>query len=112
MDYDVFLINLIGDLKSPALDSFMLFATYLGSGSLTAFLGIFAALFLFWRKKYNYLAIFLASFVLGEIIARSMKYLVARPRPEILTQLVHSEGFSFPSGHALPRLFSGASWPI
>jgi membrane-associated phospholipid phosphatase len=63
-----------------------------------------------WRRGLTRRAWAFAASVAGAgLLAQAFKYLVRRPRPEILEPLAAAGGFSFPSGHsALSAAFFGA----
>ena len=109
MSFDAFLINLIGALRNPVLDYFMLLITDFGATVFISTLSVVAGAVFFWRKKYNHAAFLLLSVFGGEAIGIVIKHAVERARPDILAHLIESDGFSFPSGHTLnTALFCGS----
>jgi undecaprenyl-diphosphatase len=101
MPWEISMINLIGQLRNPTPDSFMVFATQLGSGTFIIISSILIILMLIISKKFNCAWIIAISLLGQEIISSLIKHLVARARPDILTHLVQADGYSFPSGHSL-----------
>lgn len=74
--------------------------TWLGNWEVILAASIALGIFFWKKKKYNYLpAIFLAV-AGGELIGKILKYVIARQRPEIISHLAETNGFSFPSGHS------------
>lgn len=57
------------------------------------------AIYLAWRRRWTALALWSTVAVVSQLFVGTMKVAYARPRPPIA--LVHTTGYSFPSGHAL-----------
>ncbi len=87
-------------------DSFLMWTT--NNATAVAFVFIFILLLIFFvqkKQKYLYAAVNILIIIgLGALISNSLKQLTARPRPyelnaKILTPIIESGGYSFPSGH-------------
>jgi len=100
MAWEIILIDWIGNLRNPLMDSLMSGLTYLGSESVIIVLAILASFALIRIKKYNYLVALWISLLGEELIVSLIKYLTERSRPEILTHLIQADSFGFPSGHS------------
>jgi len=88
--------------RSPWLDEAFLRLTWLGSLWILLPLVLFAGVLLWRRGKWAEALFILVALIGGSLLARQMKDLVLRPRPDLFPALtaVGSE-FSFPSAHAL-----------
>jgi undecaprenyl-diphosphatase len=100
MDWEIAAIEYIGEWRSPFLDRVMIFLTELGSDTFTVLAAAAVLVVFLARKKYQAFWLFAAAFMGEELISAGIKYLVRRPRPEILSPLTDAYGYSFPSGHA------------
>jgi membrane-associated phospholipid phosphatase len=56
--------------------------------------------FLAWRRRWWHFAAFVSAMVVSEILIGTLKSVYHRPRPPV-HPLVHTTGWSFPSGHAV-----------
>ena len=97
-EFDHGLLALLQSERSPALDSLMVLATRLGDfASQAAVAGLLVALLLLsrqWRA-----ALFAGSALLFTALSNgALKHLLARTRPEVLLDPLHS--YSLPSGHS------------
>lgn len=72
---------------------------YVGSAWVTAPLRVAVSGFLWARKRWEWLTVWLASIVVAEVSVTVFKLLYDRPRP--LDPLVSTTGSAFPSGHAV-----------
>lgn len=89
----------IYSLRSPQMTPIMLLFTYLGS-LLTLFIGsVIFVFYLYTRSKKDSL-IFSAILYSGIILNLILKDFFHRIRPTLLP-LLHEDGYSFPSGHAM-----------
>jgi membrane-associated phospholipid phosphatase len=99
--FDESILRWAGDLRTPFLNMMMVDITALGGLALTIVLGLLS-IFLFLLARDPAAAIHLALTATGGFfISIWTKGLIARPRPNIIPQLVHASGFSYPSGHAI-----------
>lgn len=71
----------------------------IGSLRLMAPLMLVVAIYLLWRRQWTALAFWASAVVVSQLFVGTMKVAYARPRPPMA--LVHTTGYSFPSGHAL-----------
>jgi len=94
---DTAIYNLIIGLMSTSTTAFMMFVSHLGSATVLITLAIAFLVFLRNKKDSRYIAL---NLVLVFLLNRILKFVIARPRPEIL-RLVLEKGYSFPSGHAM-----------
>ncbi|KQL46343.1 hypothetical protein AN963_15385 [Brevibacillus choshinensis] len=98
--FDSAVIGWVQSGISPALTSFMLFITFLGSTSALLMVITVAAGLMWWQKK-RWEALFLVIALGGGVLFNLvLKWSYHRERPSIL-RLVEEEGFSFPSGHSM-----------
>ena len=76
----------------------MFFISFLGSALVVAILT--TLLFVYDKKKRQYIPLLWLTLLVAFTITFILKYLVARPRPNIMPlEIINS--FSFPSGHAI-----------
>lgn len=94
---DEMIYKLIINLMSTNTTAIMIFISHLGSAVTLITLTIAFILLLKNRRDAKYIAI---NLVLVFLLNRILKFIIARPRPEIL-RLVTEDGYSFPSGHAM-----------
>ncbi|CRF45359.1 phosphatase PAP2 family protein [Helicobacter heilmannii] len=88
---------------------FVLFSTWFAQSRLTTPIALLIAVWWVWRKQTVLGVWFFSTILVGEVALKSLKHLVARPRPATNGELYLAHGFSFPSGHALAAtLFYGS----
>lgn len=109
---DLFFIDLIRNpapIQGSAWLSFVFFSTWFAQSKLTTPIALLIGLWFGFQKRIALGVWFFFSILLGEFTLKSLKLLVARPRPVTNGELVFAHGFSFPSGHALASaLFYGS----
>lgn len=97
-DFDHGLMALLQAQRSPALDSLMVLLTKLGDFSSQLAAAVLLCTLLLLSRKWP-AALFAASTLLLTALANgSLKHLLARLRPDILVEPLHS--YSLPSGHS------------
>lgn len=96
-EIDTTIYNLIVKLMNTNTTAFMMFVSHLGSAVVLITLAISFLLLVKDKKDSRCIAF---NLVLVFLINRILKFIIARPRPQIL-RLVPEEGYSFPSGHAM-----------
>lgn len=91
-------IQIIQTFRYPALDTFFLFFTFVGSET---FLLILVPL-LFWAYNRRWGVYVALLFILSGLLNTGLKALFHQPRPSpgLVTQVVSAEGYGLPSGHA------------
>lgn len=89
--------ELIIKLMSNGMTNFMLLVSHLGSAITLITLTIGFILLL--KNKINSKSIAI-NLILVFILNRILKFIIARPRPEVL-RIVQENGYSFPSGHSM-----------
>lgn len=89
--------ELIIKLMSNGMTNFMLLVSHLGSAITLITLTIGFILLL--KNKINSKSIAI-NLILVFILNRILKFIIARPRPEVL-RIVEEKGYSFPSGHSM-----------
>jgi undecaprenyl-diphosphatase len=90
--------------RTPLLDHVMLEATTLGNAAVLAIVVAIAALFL-WLTGHRWsVLLLLTGGVGGTLINTLLKYLIGRPRPDVVAALTDVMTPSFPSGHAMSSL--------
>jgi undecaprenyl-diphosphatase len=87
------------DIETGVLTFFARVLNYVGSVWVTAPLRVAVAGFLWARRQWEWLTVWLMSIFISELSVTVFKALYDRPRP--LDPLVHTTGSSFPSGHAV-----------
>jgi undecaprenyl-diphosphatase len=85
----------------PWLESVMRDLTALGSTAVLTIITLAAAGFLFvtYRRRLSLLLVLSVS--LGTLLSNTLKFALARPRPELVAHAVQVHTLSFPSGHAM-----------
>ncbi len=83
------------------LMDFMTDISSLGSVSIIVAVTLFVSGCMIVKKNFNLLWIILFAAIGGGLLDLLLKYLFARPRPEIVPHLVNVESWSFPSGHSV-----------
>ena len=97
-DFDHGLMSLIQAERSPAWDALMVMLTKLGDWQTQLAAAVLLGLLLILLRKWQ-AALFASSTVLLTALANSgLKHLLARARPEVLLEPLHS--YSLPSGHS------------
>lgn len=94
---DTNVYDLIIKLMSTNVTAIMMFISFLGSAMTLITLSI-AFIILLKNKRDSKMIVLNLSLVF--ILNRILKYIIARPRPNIL-RLVEETGYSFPSGHSM-----------
>lgn len=97
LDYSI--TNFIYNFRNPTLTTIMLFFTSLGSGLALFSLSLIMILYLSSIRKKDVL-IYLSILYSGVVINLLLKLFFLRPRPDNFP-LIHENGLSFPSGHAM-----------
>lgn len=99
MFYDTLIAQLVYLLRTPVLNSIMLFITSLGDNQLLFFLALIF-LYFTWRQHKRESIFLLTTFITGIILNDFIKNLFHRPRP-LISPLIVETNFSYPSGHAM-----------
>src|SRR5215203_1269985 len=87
---------------TPALTTFFLIVTALGSIEAIVLLGVVVATFLAWGRRWVFLGSWLAAVAGSAFLNHVLKGLFERPRPHFEHPLLLVEtSYSFPSGHAM-----------
>ncbi|WP_228146210.1 phosphatase PAP2 family protein [Acinetobacter sp. ANC 4648] len=87
--------------RSSFLNDFSVGLSYIGGLPATLFICGCWCLYLFWQRKIANI-LFIGFGISGSvIIGWSLKYLIDRPRPDAMYQMVKTYGASFPSAHSL-----------
>jgi undecaprenyl-diphosphatase len=86
------------DIQIPALTTIFIFITNLSGVVGNVIFGIFAILFLTYKKWYKDRLFYLLSFSGAVILFAGIKQIVARARPN--SELIDVINYSFPSGHS------------
>ena len=97
---DLRIINLISHFRTPELNQFMLFITYLAQGEIITIAVIFSLIILFLLRRWSYLRSLLVFVIGGELFVWIIKNIIDRPRPPLAEALVTETSYSFPSGHS------------
>ncbi|WP_137888540.1 bifunctional DedA family/phosphatase PAP2 family protein [Pseudomonas sp. 2FE] len=92
------LMTLVQEQRHPGLDNLMVLITRLGDFKTQLSVGLLLGLLLLLTRQWRAL-LFVGGTLLGSALAnQSLKLLLARARPEVLLEPLHS--FSLPSGHS------------
>jgi undecaprenyl-diphosphatase len=83
------------------LESAMVDITALGGFTVLALLSALAAGYLGIQRDWRAAALVIASASGGALISEGLKVGFARPRPDLVAQIVETTSMSFPSGHAM-----------
>lgn len=97
---DLRIINLISQLRTPPVNQFMLFITYLAKGEIITVAVLFSLIILFLLRKWSYFRSLLIFVLGGELFVWIIKNIVERPRPPLSEALITETSYSFPSGHS------------
>lgn len=99
--FDESVLRWVETLRTPFRNIMIVDITALGGLALNFILGLLAVvIFILSRDPAAAIHLTLTT-VGGFIISIFMKGFVHRPRPEIIPQLIHASGFSYPSGHSI-----------
>jgi len=96
--FDAFVLDLIQQLRGPALDKLMLVSTLLADRFIQLALCALLCLLLLIQRAWAALFFSAGSIVLGYSATMAIKYLFQRSRPDLLLEPL--SGYSFPSGHS------------
>lgn len=96
--FDAFLLDAIQQLRSPALDSFMLVNTLIADRYIQLVACALLCFLLLVQRAWSALFFASGSIVTGYGATLVLKYLLQRTRPEVLLEPL--SGGSFPSGHS------------
>ncbi len=114
--FDREIASSVVNYRSTLLTGFMNIISFLGSALIVTILT--TLLFLYDKKKRNYIPVLWLTLAVSLAITIGLKYLVTRPRPNILP-LASEISYSFPSGHAtaifaplllIDKLFPKLKW--
>ena len=97
---DLRIINLVSHFRTPSINQFMLFITYLAKGEIITVAVVFSLIILFLLRKWSYFNNLLVFVLGGELFVWIIKNIVERPRPPLAESLVAETSYSFPSGHS------------
>jgi undecaprenyl-diphosphatase len=89
---------------TPALTTFFLIVTALGSIEVMVLLGVVVAALLAWGRRWLFLGSWLAAVAGSAFLDHVLKGLFERPRPHFEHPLLVETSYSFPSGHAMESL--------
>jgi undecaprenyl-diphosphatase len=85
----------------PLLTSAMFVVTYLGSSVIVSCIAVVFGLYLIWRRRFYWLAVFVTSVYGGMLLNKILKYVFQRPRPHFNDPFLSLTSYSFPSGHTM-----------
>ena len=87
--------------RSSFFNDFSVGLSYLGGLPFTLLLCSVGCIYFYWKKKIVNI-LFIGVGISGSVVLGwSLKYLVDRPRPDMMYQMVETYGASFPSAHSL-----------
>jgi undecaprenyl-diphosphatase len=85
----------------PWLESVMRDITALGSTVVLAVITLALAGFLFISARRSLSLLLVLAVSLGTLLSNTLKFILARPRPDLVAHVVQVHTMSFPSGHAM-----------
>jgi len=115
--FDQPILLLIARWRSPALTLVMkLLTDFGGTGSLTLLTTLLATV-LFLKHYKKEASLLIGAMLSGVLVSQTLKHLINRVRPQIISHLVVATSPSFPSGHAMNNtifylLLTYLSWRI
>lgn len=86
---------------TPFLTKAMLATTLFGSTAAVSCMAVVFGLYLFWRRRFYWLAALVPAVFGGMLLNRLLKYAFQRPRPFFDDPILTLTGYSFPSGHTM-----------
>ncbi|MCL5269040.1 MAG: phosphatase PAP2 family protein [bacterium] len=107
VDYSV--INLMVQLRNPAVNRLLLWVTYVGSVPAVLTTAAVAVVICLWKRQTRSALVIAGSVGLALVSTQLVKGLEMRLRPDAALALVQTRGYSFPSGHTtvIVALFGG-----
>jgi undecaprenyl-diphosphatase len=100
LSFDVRILDIIKNYRTPSLTKLMLFITYLGEWGSIAILCFSILVILFLLQNWEYFYSLLISVIFGETFVYTIKNIIGRPRPPAAVALMTITDYSFPSGHS------------
>ncbi|MCM1983902.1 phosphatase PAP2 family protein [Lyngbya confervoides] len=86
---------------TPMLDALMIHITRLADPKTVVPIAIAVFLFLRWRHHRLEARFFALNALGGVVLSYGLKLIFNKPRPQLWSQMISEESFSYPSGHAL-----------
>lgn len=99
--FDLFILRMVGESRSPMLTNAFLNLTALGSLTVLALHSLIGAGFLTSIRDRGGAVQLLVAWAASYVCTQLAKNFIERPRPAAIPALAEATGFSFPSGHAL-----------
>ncbi len=103
-NFDLALTTWIRAHTTPLGDRIFTAVSLIGSPIAMAAVGMIGAVIIIVRRKWLELVAWVAGFIGAGVLSFMLKIIIKRPRPTGAEAFLHSETFSFPSGHALGSL--------
>ncbi len=97
--FDSFVNTRIILLWNPILNNAMIFITNIAGSSYLLLISVILIGILVYKKRWRDSFLFISALAGGLIFEFLIKFIMQRARPE--NALIHSAGYSFPSGHAI-----------
>jgi membrane protein DedA with SNARE-associated domain/membrane-associated phospholipid phosphatase len=101
LELDRLLLREAFTFRHPWVTRFMLGLTQLGAAPFLSLASVVLASFFLGRRRFDYLAGYLAGLAGGSLLAYLLKLTIHRVRPLTATLIGGAYQFSFPSGHAM-----------
>lgn len=95
--FDNFYDPVIMSLRTPGMNTFMEFFTYLGNWQTIVIICLLLLAYDKTRKTYGIPLTTVAAF--SCIVNKIFKVIVAKPRPDVANMLIEQGGYTYPSGH-------------
>jgi undecaprenyl-diphosphatase len=98
--FDLTLVNLLAQLRTPGADQLFLVITQLGAAPVVIGVLLLAAVLCAMARQYKSLFVIVGSVALSVALAKLLEFAFQRNRPDLALRLVNAGGFSFPSSRA------------
>ena len=99
--FDIQILRAMAELRRPSLNALAVELTALGSPLLVAIFTVVAAGLLHAFRDRRGAIVLIASSLAAALLTSTLKGLLERPRPDVVSKLVHVASLSYPSGHSL-----------
>ncbi len=101
VEADIRMMNLITALRSIRISKILLLFTYLANWQVVVTLGLLAVIILGLFRQRKKIMLFVGGILGGELVGALFKLLLHRNRPNPEFSVLTTNGYAFPSGHAI-----------
>lgn len=102
--FDIALLEWFHSHSTPTVTTLFAAISLLGSVLVLTTLGLFVAILLSLRRRWLLFSGWVAALGGAGVLDALLKHIIRRPRPPYAAAVLHSNTFSFPSGHAMASL--------